>query len=284
LFYNTGISTYFWIVTNRKAPHRRGKVQLVDARSEWAKMRRSLGNKRKYLTSDHIAELVKLYGAFEENDRVKILDNEASGFLRITVERPLKLRWEINDDTLAAVQVDKKLAKLDEEDRRSLMARLKNAFMLRADSLDELVSYLGGDIASLGLTKAQTQAVWDALAVRDPDAPIVTNRKGEPQPDPELRDAENVPLPSKEVGYETDPTARLEAIEYRTAIADYMRDEVEPYIPDAWVDHARTRIGYEIPLTRHFYKYELPRPLEEIDEEIRRLEAEIQALLDEVTE
>ena len=284
LFYNTGITTYFWIVTNRKAPHRRGKVQLIDARDMWAKMRKSLGEKRKYLTTEHIAELVKLYGAFEECDRVKIFENETFGFLRITVERPLRLRWEINEETLAAVKADKKLTKLGVEVREELLERLGKQAGYIAASVKELEGELGHEVAGLGLTKAQTKAVWDALAVRDSDAPVVTNRKGEPEPDPELRDAENVPLPSKKVGYETDPSARLETIEYRTAITDYMREEVEPYVPDAWVDRTKTKIGYEIPLTRHFYKYEPPRPLEKIDAEIKQLEAEIQALLDEVTE
>ena len=112
LFYNTGISTYFWIVTNRKAPARRGKVQLIDARDLFQKMRKSLGEKRKELSADHIAEITKLYGDFTDGDRVKILPNESFGFLRVTVERPLRLRWEITDDTLAAVRADKKLAKL----------------------------------------------------------------------------------------------------------------------------------------------------------------------------
>jgi len=112
LFYNTGISTYFWIVTDRKAPERRGKVQLIDARDLSQKMRKSLGEKRKQLSDDHIAEITKLYGAFEVSDQVKILPNEFFGFLRVTVERPLRLRWEITDDTLAAIRADKRLAKL----------------------------------------------------------------------------------------------------------------------------------------------------------------------------
>jgi hypothetical protein len=120
---------------------------------------------------------------------------------------------------------------------------------------------------------------WIEVAVGEVDHEVYQR-----EPDPELRVAENVPLPSKKVGYETDPTSRLETVEYRTAIADYMRDEVEPYVPDAWVDHTKTKIGYEIPLTRHFYTYPPPRPLDEIDAEIKQLEAEIQALLDEVTE
>ena len=109
LFYNTGISTYFWVVTNRKSPKRRGKVQLIDARESWTKMRKSLGNKRKQISHEQIAELTRLYGTFEEGPRVKIFPNESFGFLRITVERPLQLRWEITDDTVGAVAADKKV-------------------------------------------------------------------------------------------------------------------------------------------------------------------------------
>ncbi len=203
LFYNTGISTYFWIVTNRKAPERRGKVQLVDARELWTKMRKSLGEKRKQLSDDQIAEIVRLYGDFEEGDRVKILPNESFGFLRVTVERPLE-----------------------------------------------------GE----------------------------TDSKGRPKPDPKLRDHENVPLPNEKVSYEPDPTERLRTPEYRRAIDEYMEAEVLPYISDVWLDDSKTKIGYEIPLTRHFYRYEPPRPLEEIDGEINTLELEIQDLLRQVTQ
>jgi len=202
LFYNTGISTYFWIVTNRKSPERRGKVQLVDARELWTKMRKSLGEKRKELSDDQITEIVRLYGEFKENDQVKILPNEAFGFLRITVDRPF-------DDQ--------------------------------------------------------------------------TDSQGRPKPDPSLRDNENVPLPGGKISFEPDTTERLGTPEFRKAIDDYMVAEVLPYVPDAWVDHSKTKIGYEIPLTRHFYTYEPPRPLEEIDAEIKALETQIQALLAEVT-
>ena len=108
LFYNTGISTYFWVVTNRKSARRRGKVQLVDARDLWQKMRKSLGNKRKEFRAEHIAEITKLYGGFSDGERVKIMTNESFGFLRITVERPLRLRWEITEETLMIVRADKK--------------------------------------------------------------------------------------------------------------------------------------------------------------------------------
>ena len=284
LFYNTGISTYFWVVTNRKSPKRRGKVQLIDARESWTKMRKSLGNKRKQISAEQIAELTRLYGAFEEGPRVKIFPNESFGFLRITVERPLQLRWEITDDTLGAVAVDKKVAKLPPMMQELLLDKLRanhgtiyhTEKAIKAAVRDALVSVIGEKPTPL------VNAVATALAVRDPDATVIAI-KGKPKPDPTLRDYENVPLPPKRVTFETNTSARLDTIEYQTAIDDYLQAEVHPYVPDAWHDPKKTKIGYEIPLTRHFYTYTQPRPLEEIDAEIRTLETEIQALLAEVT-
>jgi type I restriction enzyme M protein len=121
------------------------------------------------------------------------------------------------------------------------------------------------------------------LAVRDPEAPVVSNRRGEPEPDPDLRDQENVPLPANPLRFEPDPASRLATHAYRTTVEEYVESEIRPWVPNVWVDHSKTRIGYEIPLTRHFYHYLPPRPIEEINAEIRTLEAEIQALLREVT-
>lgn len=284
LFYNTGISTYFWVVTNRKSPERRGKVQLVDARGLWQKMRKSLGEKRKELSADHIAEITKLYGAFTDGDRVKILPNEAFGFLRVTVERPLRLRWEISDDTLAAVRADRRLVKLRPDILDSLVAALAEHAGLADPDRRTVAKTVDPILRAAGLTMPQQRFVWDALAIRDTDAPAVTDRKGQPEPDPDLRDQENVPLPDVRVGYEEDPSHRLATLEYRTAVEDHLERQVHPYVADAWLDHTKTRIGYEIPLTRHFYKYAPPRPLAEIDAEIKQLESEIQALLREVTE
>jgi len=284
LFYNTGISTYFWVVTNRKSPERRGKVQLVDARELWQKMRKSLGAKRKELGPEHIAEITRLYGDLTDGERVKVLANEAFGFLRITVERPLRLQWEVTEDTLAGVRAAPKLAKLHPEVVDALVAALAAHAGLSSTDRRVVASAVDPVLAVAGLTGPQCKAVWEALAVRDPDAPAVTNRKGEPEPDPELRDQENVPLPAVRVGFEDDPTARLATVEYRTAVEDHLAREVHPYVPDAWVDHAKTKVGYEIPLTCHFYRYVPPRPLEEIDAEIKALEAEIQEMLREVTE
>jgi type I restriction enzyme M protein len=284
LFYNTGISTYFWVVTNRKRPERRGKVQLVDARELFVKRRKSLGEKRKEISPEQIAEITRIYGDFAESERVKILPNEAFGFLRITVERPLRLRWSISDETLAAVSAAKGLAKLDEASRSRLVDSLQAHLGLSEVDRGTAAKVVDPAIRHVALTAPQTKAVWDALSVRDAEAPAVLDRKGRPEPDSELRDGENVPLPPASVVFEADPIERLRSIEYRTAVDDYMTAEVLPYVEDAWVDHDKTKIGYEIPLTRHFYKYVPPRPLAEIDAELKALEAEIQELLREVTE
>jgi type I restriction enzyme M protein len=282
LFYNTGISTYFWVVTNRKAPERRGKVQLVDAREHFVKMRKSLGAKRNQVSDAQIEEITRLYGDFAEGDKVKIFPNEAFGFLRITVERPLRLRWEVTDETIAAVLAAKPVQKLADDVQLAIRELLEAHLDARFARPRELVKALGSALTSHGLAGPAQKAVWSALAVRDDDAPVISDRKGNPEPDPELRDNENVPLPAVPVSFEEDPADRFTTLEYRTAVDDYMRDEVLPYVPGAWVDHDRTKIGYEIPLTRHFYKYVPPRPLEEIDAEIKALEDEIQQLLAEV--
>ena len=278
LFYNTGISTYFWIVTNRKSPERQGTVQLIDARESWVKMRKSLGDKRKEISPEQIEDITRLYGEFTENERVKVFPNEAFGYQRITVERPLRLHWGVPDDASDLVSQNKAWGNLSEPQQASLAMKLHA--LAGVDFTDKLAL-----ARKLGpVPKAVGKALWDVLAVRDEDAPIITNRKGEPEPDPDLRDNENVPLPKGPVVWNFDPTERLASLTYRSAVDEYMESEVLPYVPDAWVDHDKTKIGYEVPLTRHFYKYVPPRPLAKIDAEIKALEAEIQGLLREVTE
>ena len=284
LFYNTGISTYFWIVTNRKSEARRGKVQLVDARDLFVKMRKSLGEKRKEISPEQIDAISRLYGEFAEGERVKIFPNQAFAYLRVTVERPLRLRWEITDDTIAAMLAQKPVAKLDLSVRSHLERVVAEQRGLVAATQAEAARVLDKPLKALALPAPVLKAVWAALAVRDEVAPPVTDKKGNPEADPDLRDNENVPLPTIPVAWAADPTERLATTEYRTAVEDYLRAEVHPYVPDAWPDHDKTKVGYEIPLTRHIHKYVPPRPLAEIDAEIKALEAEIQRLLAEVTE
>jgi type I restriction enzyme M protein len=215
---------------------------------------------------------------------VKILPNESFGYLRITVERPLRLRWEITDETIAAVRTSPKLAKAHPDVLDRLMDELTQHRGLRSTDRTEVACRLDPVLTTKGLSKTQLKAVWDSLGVRDPEAPVISNRPGEPEPDAELRDQENVPLPEVSVRFEPNPAARLISLEYHTVVDEYVKTEVRPYVADAWVDHARTRIGYEVPLTRHFYRYRPPRSLQEIDAEIKALEAQIQALLHGITE
>ncbi|QOC92167.1 type I restriction-modification system subunit M [Micromonospora craniellae] len=273
LFYNTGISTYFWILTNRKFPDHRGKVVLLDARDRFAKMRKSLGDKRKYLTADQIAEITDLYTeALHVADdpehplhqKVKVFANEDFGYRRITVERPLKLRFEVTDDTLTQVRDAKPLQRALDVDlfETALKPLVGRSWQTKRAAWDAIRSAMaeGGVLWPTG-TPFQ-KALRELVGVRDPDGEVQLV-KGDPEPDSELRDYENVPL--------------------HEDVEEYLRREVLPHVPDAWIDHTKTKIGYEIPFTRHFYVYKPPRPLAEIDAELRALEAEIQALLGEVT-
>jgi type I restriction enzyme M protein len=282
LFYNTGISTYFWIVTNRKDPERKGKVQLVDAREYFVKMRKSLGNKRNEVSPEQIEQITTLYGEFTQGEKVKVFPNEVFGFLRITVEQPLRLRWEVNDATIAALVATKAIQRLDPDAQEAIQRILASHDGKCFGTQKELARVLGAPLADVGVPTTAQKAVWAALAVRDEEAPVITDRKGNAEPDPELRDNENVPLPPMQLSFVVDPTERFQTQPYRAAVDDYMSDEVLPYMPQAWVDHDKTKIGYEIPLTRHFYRYVPARPLAEIDAEIRGLEADIQRLLSEV--
>lgn len=240
--------------------------------------RKSLGDKRKQISPEQIEEITRLYGDFVEGEKVRIFPNESFGYQRITVERPLRLRWEITPETVERLSATKQWAKLSEREREGLTATLASLTGKTTVQRSELAKQLGA------IPKAVEKQIWDALAVSDPEAPVVVNRKREPEPDADLRDNENVPLPMLSVHWEADSAKRLASVEYRSTVDEYMTSEVLPYVLDAWVDHEKTKIGYEIPLTRHFYKYVPPRPLAEIDAEIKALESEIQELLREVTE
>ncbi|MFF7123349.1 N-6 DNA methylase [Streptomyces sp. NPDC008240] len=280
LFYNTGISTYFWILTNRRDADHKGKVVLLDARDQWQKMRKSLGDKRKELGDgtngrpDHIGDITRLYAEALQvagdpehalHGKVKVFWNEDFGYQRITVERPLKLRFEVTEETLAALAEAKPVAKLErsEEFVAAVRTLLGSSWTTKSDAFVALKDA----VVAAGLTWPSgapfAKAVREAVGVRDPEGEV-QKVKGAPEPDADLRDYENVPLGED--------------------VEEYLKREVLPHVPDAWIDHTKTKIGYEIPFTRHFYVYKPPRPLAEIDAELKSLEAEIQALLGEVTE
>ncbi|HUP68362.1 MAG TPA: class I SAM-dependent DNA methyltransferase [Acidimicrobiales bacterium] len=263
LFYNTGIYTYVWVVTNRKRPERRGHVQLIDARQLYAKMRKSLGNKRNELTRSHIAEITALYEDFTDGERSKVLPNSAFGYRKVTVERPLRVRYEITDETGSAVAAVKPVVNLGER-AGVLLDALGGLVGERYPTLGALESALAPVWAKLGKIGVPVRkAVVGAAMVRDPDAEPVPTKKGY-EPDPELRDTENVPLDE--------------------AVDAFIEREVLPFAPDAWVDESKTKVGYEIPFTRHFYRYVPPRPLAEIDADIKASQQRILKLLAEVTE
>ena len=274
LFYNTGISTYFWILTNRKSAEHKGKVVLLDARDQCQKMRKSLGDKRKELGAEHIATITRLYGealtAAENPEhplhaKVKVFPNTAFGYQRITVERPLKLRFEVTEETLAALATAKPVQKLEhsEEFLAAVRTLLGSSWRTKSEAFVALKDAVvaAGLLWPAGAPFAK--ALREAIGVRDPEGEV-QKVKGEPEPDSELRDYENVPLGEE--------------------VEEYLKREVHPHVPDAWIDHSKTKVGYEIPFNRHFYLYTLPRPLAEIDAELKALESEIQTLLGEVTE
>ena len=276
LFYNTGISTYFWIVSNRKSKERQGKVQLIDARSFFTKMRKALGEKRKEISDEQIEEITRIYGDFTESEYVKIFENSAFGYQRIVVERPLRASWQSNG-FLTLCQDGWMREKETEID-----AALQSLGVVTYNSGKEAETAFKKVLP--GYTAKQIKEIVAVMYISDEHSPIVKDVKGNAESDASLRDNENVPLPSGVAKWEHDVTARLETKPYRDSIDAYVKAEVLPYVPDAWVDYDKTKLGYELPLTRHFYKYVPPRPLKEIDTEIKRLETEIQALLNEVTE
>ena len=279
LFYNTGIATYVWVLANRKSPERRGKVQLIDARELWEPMPKSLGDKRRRLSLEHIEEVLGLHRAFEEGERSKVRENEFFMFRRITVERPLRLRYEASEEAIERLRTSSAFQRLvkppaNAKDPAKAIEWGEAAQRAIVDGLRSLNGFATTDRSEAEIkvrdvlravkkpSAALRKAVWDALSVRNREGPVVTNSKGEPQPDPELRDYENVPL--------------------NESVEDYMPREVVPFVEDAWIDESKERIGTEIPLTRLFYRYQPPRRLEEIDAEIRELEGEIQKLTQEV--
>ncbi|MES9947202.1 MAG: class I SAM-dependent DNA methyltransferase [Candidatus Thiodiazotropha sp.] len=319
LFYNTGIFTYIWLVSNRKPPERRGKVQLIDGTRFFQKMKKSLNNKRNEISEEQIRHLTQVYGNYQDGETAevsingetetrvisRIFENREFGFLKVTVERPLRMNFEATPERIAALDEQKAFANLatskkrkdaaaaereiaaGEEQQaviRALLATLEGngRYMDRAVfEADLMTAAKDTDLKIPALIK---KAIFSALGERDPEAEICRDSKGRPEPDSELRDTENIPLPEgtalplpMEFGPDK-PNDRL-VDTFRDEIETYMAREVLPHVPDAWVDYDKTKIGYEIPINRHFYVYKPPRPLDEIEADIAGLEGEIAGLL-----
>lgn len=322
MFYNTGIYTYVWIVTNKKPEHRQGKVQLIDGTRHFKKMDKSLGNKRNELSDEHIKELVRLYaehdhdatsevlieGKPEQRICSKVFDNRDFGYLKITVERPLRLNFQTSAERIARLDEQSAFANLASSKKRKddatyraevaegekMQAAIKAALQgLDSETLYrnrpdfEAVLDAAMKKAGLKLPAPVRKAILAALSERDPKAEICHDAKGRPEPDPDLRDTEIVTLPKDTVlplplGYdnETDHDKLLALV--KDHCENYLKAEVLPHVADAWIDHSKTKVGCEIPLTRHFYVYQPPRQLEAIAGEISQLEKDIVAMLGEV--
>lgn len=264
MFYNTGIGTYIWIISNRKDKKSKGLVRLIDARDFGTKMRKSLGDKRKELTNEAIEQITNLYSDAFSNSKdklIKIMKNDELGFARLTIERPLRRVWRVDEEILlsapAALRV--RLEKLN--GKTFLMEKEAEAAIL-----------------SVGLDPKETKAALKVIATTDPTAAPVIGKKHAFEPDSELRDNENISLPPDFIKL-TDPE-RLEIVEKLAEL--HLNKEIHPYVPDAWVDHGKTKISYEIPFTRQFYTYTPPRPVTEIRSEIETLEHQIQNLMKEL--
>jgi len=298
MFYNTGIATYIWILSNNKAPNRKGKVQLINASKErpknggrgrsgggestdeiehvfYAAMRKSLGSKRRELTEDGIETIVKTYGQFVENEFSKIFDYQEFGYRRVTVERPLKLAIYPKDETrLEALKADKAWSKIDDSVQEAILNALAQFEEEKLLSRDQFLKTLTKNLAGTKLSATQQKLIVKYLGEHDDEAETCLVKsgkdKGKPEANPDLRDNENVPLTE--------------------TVAEYFAREVLPHVPDAWIDESKTDeldgqvgiVGYEIPFNRHFYVYEPPRKLEEIDADLDAVSKEIMQLLQEV--
>lgn len=303
LFYNTGIATYVWSVTNRKARARRGKVQLVDATSFWVPMRKSLGDKRRTIPLERAQDVLKILAAFkdgatrtvskdgkeEEIAVSRIFPTSHFGFRKITVERPLRLTFQASPERLARLEEERGFMALAQSKKRGapgakeqaagraqqeavrhLVRRLPASLYKDRDEFEGVLEAAAGK-AKIKLAAPVAKAILSALSERDETAAICRDKRGDPEADSELRDTESVPL-----------SETVEA---------FFEREVKPHVPDAWIDNEKRDakdgevgiVGYEINFNRYFYRYTPPRPLEAIEADIRTIEQDILRMLAEVT-
>jgi type I restriction enzyme M protein len=315
LFYNTGIATYIWLLTNRKAPARRGKVQLIDASAFWVPLRKSLGDKRREIPPDKAEDIVRILHNLQDRETRRIVKNGKEegvvvsrifptthfGYRKITVERPLRLNFQASPERLARLEQERAFQNLAESKKKgsagereraqgrllqeAVRKRLRNLPDTLFKDRDDFEGVLRAALAQsrLKLPASIIKAIFSALSERDEMAAICRDKDGNPEPDPELRDTESVPLPDGE-----DP-ADGEGVPM--SVQEFFEREVKPHVPAAWIDTSRRDekdgkvglVGYEINFNRYFYRYTPPRPLEEIEMDIRAIEQDILRMLAEVT-
>ncbi|MCK9272677.1 type I restriction-modification system subunit M [Candidatus Gracilibacteria bacterium] len=279
LFYNTGIGTYIWILSNQKKKQRIGKIQLIDGTNFWQKMRKSLGEKRRELHPvEHQQKLIDLYHNFEETEFSKIFKNEEFGYTKVVVERPLQLNFQINEERIENLYSISTFSKLSESTQKDITKKeqeieagiqLQNDIITSLKIIGEILSQDYEDFSKKvnnALEKNNLKPVFInqiimALSEHDETAPFILDKKGNKQANTALRDSEKIRLDQD--------------------IEEYFKKEVLPYYPDAWMDRSKDKVGYEINFTKYFYKYEPPRSLEDIEADIFKITAEIDELVKE---
>jgi type I restriction enzyme M protein len=317
LFYNTGIATYIWVLANRKnenilnGPVRKGKVQLVDGSGFYHKMRKSLGSKRNEISEADINEIARLYGDFKENEYCKIFDNKEFGYLKVTVERPLRLNFQISEERIENLYAEAAFSKLYDQDKvdelelkkekRTIKKKEENELskqykgkviqdniidILRANISDELIKNrdafegkLKNMLKGLDVSNTLHKAILMSLSKRDETADYCMKGKKK-EADSNLRDTETIPLSIDVNGYTSEIDKHIK--KEKNNILAYIEKEVKPHVSEFWIDESKTKIGYEIPFTRYFYKYEELRPFKDIMAEIVELEKEIQSEIKKV--
>ncbi len=315
LFYNTGIATYVWVLSNRKAPERKGKVQLIDATTFWQPMRRSLGDKRREIPPDKADEVLELLhdyqdgevrmvsedGEEEEKTVSRVFPTTQFGYRKITVERPLRLNFQANAERITRLGEQKGFQNLSKSKKRGDAGErevaegraLQQAILAMLEALPDTL-YKDREVflkelahaemkAGLKLAAPVKKAILAALGERDETAAICHGRGGAPEADPELRDTERVPLAEGEDPVDDDGVPE--------SVRAFFDREVKPHVPDAWIDLSKRDqndgrvgfVGYEINFNRYFYQYKPPRPLAEIEADIQAIEKDILEMLKDMS-
>lgn len=272
LFYNTGIHTYIWILSNDKPKHRENKIQLIDATDLYEEMNRNLGEKSHRLNDEHIEEITRLFGDLSANGRSKVVSTEEFGYRRIVIDRPLRMNFEATEDRIGRLDDERAFTNRSAEKQNAIKEALfelpdnqvwKDNIEFR-EALNNIFEERGIDVSDSVIGNIE-----NALGERDPEAEICRSKSGDPEHDTDLREYAKIPLG-------VDPHK-------------YFEEEIEPHVPDAWINEESKRyddkdgelgiVGYEINFNRHFYDYESPRPLSEINSDIEEVEQKIVDLL-----
>lgn len=263
MFYNTGIATYIWVLSNKKEERRKGKVQLIDASGIYSKMRKGLGSKSNELTETHIQQIANAYKDFQQNEISRIFDNDDFAYWSITVERPLRLAWQLTEEKLSAIEDTDYYLPVLKALQKQFGTAVQNDFNQLLSALDTQLKKL-----SLKWKPKEKKTFLDALSWRDEEAKHVIKKQDKGK-----------------VVYEADPELRdYETVSVKQNIQEYFEKEVWPFVPDAWIDESKTVKGYEISFTKIFYKYQPLRSVAEITAEIMQLENETEGLLKQIIE